>query len=103
MTKKDSRGVISAGLFIVLGVREDGVCEVLEFSVSEKESELTWKNMFQSLKERGLHGVRLITSNAHGGIQKAILSEFPGCSWQRCQPIFQGMCLISAQASLFRN
>lgn len=82
------RGIISTGLFIVLGVREDGVREVLGFSVSEKESETTWKEMFQSLKDRGLQGVRLITSDAHCGIQKAIFAEFPGSAWQRCQTHF---------------
>lgn len=82
------RGVISVGLFIVLGVREDGVREVLGFSVSEKESQTTWKEMFQSLKNRGLHGVQLITSDAHCGIQKAILEAFSGCAWQRCQTHF---------------
>ncbi|WP_276874918.1 IS256 family transposase [Levyella massiliensis] len=84
----EDRGVISVGLFIVLGVREDGIREVLGFSVSEKESEATWKEMFQSLKNRGLQGVRLITSDAHCGIQKAIFQSFPGCAWQRCQTHF---------------
>lgn len=97
---EDGRGVISAGLFIVLGVREDGVREVLGFSVSEKESTVTWKDMFQSLKERGLHGVRLITSDAHGGIEKAILSEFPGCSWQRCQTHFSRNVIDSCPSKM---
>lgn len=83
-----TRGVISVGLFIVIGIRDDGVREILGFSVSEKESEQSWKEMFNSLKKRGLRGVRLITSDAHCGIQKAILSEFPGCNWQRCQTHF---------------
>ena len=83
-----TKGVVSAGLFIVIGVREDGVREVLGFDCSQKESKETWRAMFQALKRRGLHGVRLVTTDAHGGIQKAVQSEFPGCAWQRCQTHF---------------
>lgn len=87
-THTEDRGVINVGLFIVLGVREDGVREVLSFSVSERESELTWSEVFSDLKVRGLDGVQLITSDAHGGIQKAIKTHFPGVAWQRCQTHF---------------
>jgi putative transposase len=95
-----NRGVISAGLFIVLGIREDGYREVLGFSVSEKESEETWKEMFQSLKARGLKGVRMVTSDAHCGIQKAIFAEFPGCAWQRCQTHFSRNVLDACPSRL---
>lgn len=62
-------GIISVGLFIVLGIREAGVREVLVFDVYEKETKDTWKLMFKALKERGLQGVQLITTDAHCGIQ----------------------------------
>jgi len=95
-----SNGVVSAGLFITIGIQEDGACEIIGFDVSEKESEQTWKNMFQSLKQRGLHGVRLVTTDAHCGIQKAVKSEFPGSAWQRCQTHFSRNILDACPAKL---
>jgi putative transposase len=35
--------------------------------------------------ERGLHGVELITSDAHEGLKAARQAVFPGVPWQRCQ------------------
>lgn len=34
--------------------------------------------MFKTLKERGLQGVQLITTDAHCDIQEAVKQEFPG-------------------------
>ena len=41
-----------------------------------------------TLKNRGLTGVRMITSDAHEGIQYAISPVFPDVPWQRCQVHF---------------
>lgn len=96
-------GVISVGLFIVLGIRENGVREVLAFDVYEKETKDTWKLMFKTLKERGLQGVQLITTDAHCGIQDAVKQEFPGCAWQRCQTHFSRNVLDACPANLMTN
>ena len=42
-------------------------------------------NNSQSLVERGLHGVEMITSDAHEGLKAARKSALPGVPWQRCQ------------------
>ena len=39
----------------------------------------------KSLLDRGLHGVRLISSDAHSGLGAARQSLFNGVLWQRCQ------------------
>lgn len=53
-----------------------------------RESKETWKDFFLTLKNRGLTGVRMITSDAHEGIQYAISQVFPDVPWQRCQVHF---------------
>ncbi len=35
--------------------------------------------------ERKLHGVKMITSDAHKGLKAAIRAVFPSVPWQRCQ------------------
>jgi putative transposase len=57
---------------------------------ADTESAATWGALFGSLKDRGLTGVQLVTSDAHPGIKAAVSRHFQGASWQRCQTHFQG-------------
>jgi len=72
-------------VLIAIGVTENGKRSILGVSVSLSEAEVHWRNFFKSLIDRGLHGVVLITSDDHMGIEKARTACFPGIAWQRCQ------------------
>ena len=76
---------ISKAFMIAYGVNSKGLREVLGFNIYANESKDTWKDFFTSLKKRGLHGVLMITSDAHEGIRDGICKVFPEASWQRCQ------------------
>jgi putative transposase len=80
--------VTSQGVLVVMGVREDGYREVLAVDVADSESEATYDELFRSLKDRGLHGVQLVTSDDHRGLVNAIQKHFQGAAWQRCQVHF---------------
>jgi transposase-like protein len=71
-------------LFIVSGVRDDGFREILGARLADSEDSLFWQDLFEDLKERGLRGVKLIVSDGHKGIQKAVRESFIGSSWQMC-------------------
>jgi putative transposase len=77
--------VVSQGVLIVSGVREDGFREILAVEVADTESEATYQELFRSLKSRGLSGVELVVSDDHKGLKAAITRHFQGVSWQRCQ------------------
>jgi putative transposase len=77
--------VVSQGVLIASGVRDDGFREVLGVEVSDTESEATYQEMFRSLKGRGLSGVDLVISDDHEGLKAAIARHFQGASHQRCQ------------------
>jgi putative transposase len=77
--------VVSQGVLIVSGVRDDGMREILGVEVADTESEATYQEMFRSLKRRGLSGVELVVSDDHEGLKAAVLRHFQGASWQRCQ------------------
>src|SRR5680860_751232 len=82
--------VVSQGVLIVKGIRaRGGRREILAVECADTESEATWGDIFRSLKERGLSGVKLLTSDAHAGIKVAVFRHFQGASWQRCQTHFQ--------------
>ena len=80
--------VVSQGVLIVAGVRDDGRREILAVEVADTESEATYQELFRRLKARGLQGVMLITSDDHAGLRAAIARHFQGASWQRCQVHF---------------
>jgi putative transposase len=77
--------VVSQGVLIVSGVREDGFREILGVEVADTESEATYQGLFRSLKARGLSGVELVVSDDHEGLKAAVFRHFQGASWQRCQ------------------
>jgi putative transposase len=79
--RTESRYVTKAFL-VITGVREDGYREILGARIADGEDELFWSGLFEELKERGLSGVKLIVSDGHKGIQKAIEASFLGASWQ---------------------
>src|SRR5690554_1346351 len=80
--------VQSRGLLIAVGVNEEGYREIIGFQVSNTESESSWGELFESLKERGLKDVHLITSDNHRGLVNAARRHFQGATWQRCQTHF---------------
>src|SRR5215217_455974 len=77
--------IVSEGVLVVSAVREDGFREILAVEVADVESEATYQELFRALKERGLKGVELVTSDEHKGLKSAIERHFRGASHQRCQ------------------
>ena len=77
--------VLSQGVLIVSGICADGRREIVAVDVADTESEATYQDLFRRLKQRGLAGVRLVTSDDHAGLRAAIARHFQGASWQRCQ------------------
>jgi len=77
--------VVSQAVLVTAGINSQGLREILDWRVADSESEFTWDEVFQTLKLRGLRGLRLIVSDAHSGIRAAIERRFQGVLWQRCQ------------------
>lgn len=77
--------IISNALMIAIGTTAKGRREVLGFKLYSGETKEGWQDFLQHLKDRGLHGVKMITSDAHENIINAISKVFPKVPWQRCQ------------------
>ena len=80
--------VCSRAVVVAMGVNADGRRELLGLKVGDSESEGFWSAFIASLKERGLTGVKLVVSDAHVGLTKAIRRQLQGCVWQRCRVHF---------------
>ena len=77
--------VVDGCVLVAIGVLPDGSRTVLGASTSLSEAEVHWREFFDSLLARGLHGVKLIVSDDHSGLGAARKRSFPTVPWQRCQ------------------
>ena len=88
--------VCSRAVVVAMGVNVDGRRELLGLKVGDSETEGFWSEFLASLiaagfceaVERGLTGVKLVISDAHVGLTKAIRRQLQGCVWQRCRVHF---------------
>lgn len=80
--------VVSQAVVIAIGVRENGEREVLGLDVGPSEDGAFWLQFLRGLQARGLSGVQLVISDAHGGLKQAIAAALAGASWQRCRVHF---------------
>lgn len=77
--------VLDSAVLMAAGVNEQGQRDILGVSVSLSEAEIHWRNFLSDLQKRGMHGVKLIVSDAHAGLREARIANYGGIPWQRCQ------------------
>lgn len=82
---RENSRVVSKGILVVMGVNTSEKREILSVRIADTENATTWSDTFRDLKERGLTGVLMVTSDDHEGIKAAVGRYFQGASWQRCQ------------------
>ena len=77
--------VVKQALLLAIGVDYNGERHILDTAVANSEAEVNWRLFLEGLIRRGMHGLRMITSDDHSGLRAAIDAVFPGILWQRCQ------------------
>ncbi len=75
-------------VIVASGIAADGSREILGLDVGDSEDETFWRGFLTSLKGRGLGGVRLVISDQHAGLVKALKRCFQGAGHQRCRVHF---------------
>jgi transposase-like protein len=93
------KAVRSTTAMLAVGISEDGQREILGLEMAFSETEQGWRRFIRGLRERGLSGVELATSDAHEGLRQALQEAFPGLIWQRCQSHFRRNVLDQTPAS----
>lgn len=81
----DSGCIRDVAVLTAIGIDEQGNRSLLGVSVSYSEAEVHWREFLSSLLKRGLHGVKLVISDAHEGLKAARKKVLAGAQWQRCQ------------------
>ena len=79
--------VVNMAVVVATGVWADGDREVLGLDVGLSADAAFWTAFLRSLVARELQGVRLVISDAHEGLRRAIQAVMQGASWQRCQVV----------------
>jgi putative transposase len=71
-------------ILVVIGIKSDGIREVLGFSVGDRENQRAWEGVFEDLKARGVEEVGLLITDGGKAMLNALSSKFPGVKRQRC-------------------
>jgi putative transposase len=78
----------SHAVVIAYRITDQGTRELIGIEFVDTERFESWSEFFRKLQSRGLQGVRLVISDAHAGLKKAIAEIFLGTTWQRCKVHF---------------
>jgi putative transposase len=76
--------VKNVAVLVAIGVDQDGYRQILGVVEGAKEDAESWRQFLRHLKERGLTGVELVTSDKCLGLVEALGEFYPEASWQRC-------------------
>lgn len=76
--------VKNVAVLVAVGVDQDGYRQVLGVCEGLKEDTESWRKFLRHLKERGLKGVRLVTSDKCLGLVEVLPEFYPEADWQRC-------------------
>jgi transposase-like protein len=83
---REAGRVVSMAALVATGVAMSGERRILGIELSSGNDEgSAWPAFIRSLVGRGLHGVRLVISDDHAGLVKAIREQLLGSGWQRCR------------------
>jgi transposase-like protein len=81
---RDGGRIISVAAIIAVAVNTEGRREIVGLGIGPSEAEPFWSSFIKSLVKRGLHGVKLVISDAHDGLRLAI-TRVLGATWQCCR------------------
>lgn len=74
----------SQAVVTAIGLDDTGHKRFLGVDCVDTESYAGWKAFLSDLRARGVDGVRLVVSDSHEGLAKAVAETFQGAAWQRC-------------------
>lgn len=78
-------GVVrSRAVLVAIGIDWQGRRRVIGVELANRESATSWKEFLLGLKGRGLGGVRLVVSDQHEGLKRAVGEVLSEAVWQRC-------------------
>ena len=81
---RQSGKVISKTIYLMIGLKQNGLKEVMGMWISETESASFWLNVLTDIKARGVKDILIACTDNLSGIRQAIKSAFPNAITQLC-------------------
>ena len=81
---REDHHVVTKAAYVILGINEDGIKEVLGLWVGASESAKYWMGVLNELKSRGVQNVSLFCVDGLTGFKEAITAVYPKARIQRC-------------------
>lgn len=86
---RETGRVVSMAALVATGVAMSGERRILGLELAPGNDEgSAWPAFIRSLVDRGLSGVRLVISDDHRGLVRAVHEQLLGAAWQRCRVHF---------------
>ncbi len=76
--------VRNVSVLVAISVNGDGYREMIGVPEGAKEDKAGWSSFLKHLKDRGLGGVQLVTSDKCIGLVESLAEFYPQARWQRC-------------------
>jgi transposase-like protein len=91
---REAGRIVSVAVIIAVAANTDGRREVVGMKIGPSEAEPFWTDFLRSLTRRGLRGVKLVVSDSHEGLKKAV-GKVLHATWQRCAVHFMRNAMAS--------
>jgi len=84
LRQREGGRIVSVAVIVAVTANAEGRREIVGLHIGPSEAETFWSTFLKSLVKRGLHGVKLVISDAHEGLKGAI-ARVLRATWQRCR------------------
>lgn len=81
---QENKAIINKSVYLALGIRTDGIKELLGLWISQNEGAKFWLNVLTELNNRGLKEVFIACCDGLTGFPDAINAIYPECEVQSC-------------------
>jgi transposase-like protein len=81
---RDENIVKKLAAYVILGINDSGIKEVLSIEIGENESSKFWLGTLNQLKHRGVKDILILCADGLSGMKEAIAAAFPLTEYQRC-------------------
>lgn len=81
---QENKSIINKSVYLALGVRTDGIKELLGLWIAQNEGAKFWLNVLTELNNRGLKEVFIACCDGLTGFPDAINTIYPECQVQSC-------------------
>ena len=71
-------------IYVIVGVDENGIKDILGMWIDNTESSSFWTNVFEDLKARGVEDILYMSSDGIAGFKGSLETVFPKTQSQRC-------------------